>query len=422
MILKWLGALLFFLMMATPFEFYAIKIFIMIVLVSYRLYVIVRKRKLDLSRSVFFWFIIFILFGLLFSLWSLMFSFSNIEFVLKILPVYFVWPLFYMLLVPYLLNLSIVGMLNKMMVYASIFISSYLTLSFLSVIGLLPIPFELFSLAKPILGRSESVEVQLFMPAVTSLLFLNPFLFSSLLLGVYKKYNISQGLMLFAFFVTTVAVIVTGRRSLMLNVLLAPIILLILLKLSKIKLDVKTKKALKKFIVSLVFGGIILYGYLVYSGLVDLGVFWDFFISGFDFSSDGKDAASSGIRGEQFTAMIQSWLDYPILGTGLASPSEYVIRSEETPWMYELSYLAWLFQTGIIGFTVIMSLFAWLFVKGISVIRKNNKFSYMLPIFVGCFTFLVGCASNPYLQAFDHMWAVFLPVGLINYCNKNQNI
>jgi hypothetical protein len=66
-------------------------------------------------------------------------------------------------------------------------------------------------------------------------------------------------------------------------------------------------------------------------------------------------------------------------------------------------------------------LIGWLFIKAILLVRKSSHFSFITPVFIGCFCFLVGCASNPYLQAFDHLWAIFLPVALINYCNKNQS-
>jgi hypothetical protein len=419
MTLKYLGAILFFLMMATPFELYAVKIFIMVLLVVYRIYLILIRRRLDLSKSVFLWFMILISFGLFFSFWSLLSPYSNIGFVFKILPVYFVWPLFYMLLVPFLLDVSVLNLLNRTMVYASIFISGYLILAFLSLIGLLPISFQSFTLVKPILGRSESVEAQLFMPAVTSLLFLNPFLLSSLLLGFHKKYEIPQTLVFLAFIGTTIAIIVTGRRSLMLNIILALPVLYFFLKFSRIKLVKTEKKLIKKITLFLVTVGVILFGYMSYYGLVDLGAFWNFFVSGFDFSSGGSDIGSE-LRGEQFGGLIQSWKDFPFLGSGLASQSEYVLRNADAPWMYELSYFAWLFQTGIIGFITIISLLIWLFLKSILIIRKDNQFVYIIPALVGCFAFLVGCISNPYLQAFDHMWAIFLPAGLINYCIKKR--
>lgn len=415
---KYFGIILFFLMMSTPFEFYGVKIFIMILLFLHRIFIIIKKQKLELSKSIFYWFVTLIFFGFFFSFWSLFFPYSNINNVLKVLPVYFIWPIFYMLLIPYLLDEELIIILNKTMVMASLFISFYLILAFLSLVGLLPINFDNFTLVKPILGRSESVEAQLFMPAVTALLFLNPFLLTSILLSSHKKIGMPSIVVFCSFILTTIAILVTGRRSLMLNVLISPIIIWFFFRFAHVKLMPKERKKIVKILILLAFVGVCTLTYIAYTGLVDLGEFWSFFIKGFDLSSNSDDVGSSE-RGGQVSLMLKSWMDNPVLGSGLASSSEYVIRSESSPWMYELSYLALLFQTGIVGIVIYFSLLVWLFIKAIIIVRKNNYYSYIIPVFIGCFCFLVGCASNPYLQAFDHMWAIFLPAGLINYCNKN---
>lgn len=414
MFLKALAALLFFLMLVAPFECYAIKITIIILLVIYRFFLIVKSGTIGISHSVFLWFLSLLFFGLFFSLWSLIHPFSNTASVLRVLPVYIVWPLVYLLLLPYLKNESIFNLLVKTMVLASFFISIYLIFAFFSLLGWMPISFDFFTLAKPILGRTESTEVQLFMPAVTSLLFLSPFLFTSLILGLHKKFKISRYVLLFGFLLTAIAILLTGRRSLLFNLLLSPVLIFFILNFGRVKLKVKEKKYILRFGMIICVIGVLLGVYLNSSDLVDLSVFWDFFLSGFDLRSNGSDDGSS-IRGRQFSLLIKSWSDHPVLGSGLASQSQYIVRNTDAPWAYELSYMAWLFQTGIIGFTFYMSLLLWVFIKSIRIIKRSFEAVYLIPVLVGFGSFLIGCASNPYLQAYDHMWVLFLPVAIINY-------
>lgn len=412
---KGMGAVLFFLMLVAPFECYVEKITLMVFLVGYQVLRLLFKNEFEISLPVLTWFSVFVLFGVFFSLWAFIFPFNSPQFILKSMPVNIVWPIIYLFFIKYLVNPDNISLLNRIMVIAAIFISIYLILAALSFIGIIPISPSAFTLATPDIGRSESTEVQMSMAAITSLMFLNPFLLTNLLLGTYKRDGISLFFTSVAFLLTILGVLVSGRRTLILNILIIPFVIYLFLKLSKVTLG----RAQKKYIYRLTFGLIIiillLFAYLIYFNLVDFIGYWDFFVSGFDFDTNGRDLGSS-IRGQQFHSMLQSWIDYPILGTGFGSASLYVIRSQETPWVYELSYMTLLFQTGIVGFIIYMSLLGWLFLKCILLVRKRPDFAFIIPSFMGCFCFLIGNASNPYLIAFDHMWAIFLPAGLINYC------
>ena len=39
---------------------------------------------------------------------------------------------------------------------------------------------------------------------------------------------------------------------------------------------------------------------------------------------------------------------------------------------------------------------------------------YLAPVLVGMVSFLMGNAADPYLEKFDYMWVIFLPLGFIN--------
>ena len=401
-------------MMVAPFDFYEVKISILVLILIHKLIFTLKSRTLGLSSPVFFWFCGIICFGLFFTFWSLLFPYSTINGVLKILPVYVLWPFVYLLIIPYLMDERVFILINNTMVYGALFISIYLILSFLSIIGLVPIPFDKFTLVKPILGRSESSEVQMFMPAVTSLLFLNPFLLSNLLFGITKKNHLGKLWIFMAFLLSTIAIFISGRRSLVLNILISPIVLFVFIKLSRVELSKQERKMILKVMLILLISGSVLLSMLSFLELIDFNSVWEFFVEGFDLRSSGNDESSS-LRGDQLHLLTQSWKDYPVFGSGLASHSQYIVRSEDMPWMYELSFMAWLFQTGIIGLLIFLSLLMWVFIKSIMIIKNNSNRSFLIPFLVGSLCFLVGCTSNPYLQAFDHLWAIYLPVGMLNY-------
>ena len=106
----------------------------------------------------------------------------------------------------------------------------------------------------------------------------------------------------------------------------------------------------------------------------------------------------------------------PILGAGHGAPAFGSIRSEERPWLYELYYLALLYQTGLVGFTAYAAGIFWIYWMGVRVIRAGGQLSaLMVACLVGMSSFLIANATNPYLAGLDGMWAIFLPLALINF-------
>lgn len=66
--------------------------------------------------------------------------------------------------------------------------------------------------------------------------------------------------------------------------------------------------------------------------------------------------ASDDLRFEQVTALTESILDNPWLGRGLGAHVE-LIRSEGSPWIYELSMLALYMKIGLLGLIVLLVVF-----------------------------------------------------------------
>lgn len=120
-----------------------------------------------------------------------------------------------------------------------------------------------------------------------------------------------------------------------------------------------------------------------------------------------QDLPGPQARTSQFSALVSGWLENPIFGAGHGT-SVRVIRSNEQPYAYELSYLALLFHTGLVGFLLYASGVIWIFYNGVRLIQSGDELAKRgLPVYVGTACFLIANATNPYLEKFDYMWVIF---------------
>lgn len=118
----------------------------------------------------------------------------------------------------------------------------------------------------------------------------------------------------------------------------------------------------------------------------------------------------------QFLALLEGWEEQPYFWWGHGTGTSKVVRSVEQPWAYELTYVALLFHTGIIGIFLYASGIAWMYWKGIQMIRTGLVLGmYMVPLPVAKSCFLIANGTNPYLEKYDYLWIVFLPPAYINY-------
>ena len=202
--------------------------------------------------------------------------------------------------------------------------------------------------------------------------------------------------------------LVSGRRGLMLSVLLAPLLVLLLCRSHRqvAKLTVAGIAIAIVFVVEVrVIGenfGVTLPG-IVRS-----------VVSGFEFQSSVDAGASPRLA--QFEELAGEFYEHPVLGAGLGAVAPGVIRSYGMPWSYELSYSALLFQTGLLGAGIYLGLIVWIYWAGLRVVRRTP---FLAPIMsahlAGLTGILITNATNPILMRFDGLWAVFLPLGVINY-------
>lgn len=134
-------------------------------------------------------------------------------------------------------------------------------------------------------------------------------------------------------------------------------------------------------------------------------------------SSDSKLPVDGdvAVRREQAGRLLAAWSDAPLLGRGFGAVLQNYQRSDERPWNFELQYHLLLFQTGLVGLLVVAAMVLTV-VQGLRAAASAFPalLSSLLVTATGGLAMLIANATNPYLQAPGHMWAVYLPLAVAN--------
>lgn len=137
-------------------------------------------------------------------------------------------------------------------------------------------------------------------------------------------------------------------------------------------------------------GGVFLLLFLITSSSID-------FYSGFEGRFVGVDAEVSDFyRYEQVLVFSQEIPKAYILGNGLGAYINGFIRSESFPFLYELEYLAILYQFGFLGLSYLVILYMSVF---LSIPLRGLDARYKILIITNFLFFLIRPAFNPMLLA-----------------------
>jgi hypothetical protein len=405
----WLAYLLFFLMLFVPTAYQAVKAPMLVIVVLMVAAGALATGKLRLHPAVLLWTVFMACVGLVFMIRGLL---GDAPGAIRVGTVYVVWPLVYTVLVAGASRWLVLRGLARTMVVATLAIAAYCVSYILHVVGLLPSFLYLPLDQGQLIGLYHGY-IELSLYNLSSLLFLVPFL-----IAVLMTWSDRASLPASRFWLGTalvaggVVVLLSGRRALLLVVSLAPLFTLAARQL----LPQEDRQSSRRVMLGTVAGaGVALLALVIYLNAVygfNLGTVWRMFLQGFDF---GRDVSATA-RSSQFVALMTEWANAPLLGAGHGASAAGSVRSVEQPWAYELSYAALLFHTGLIGFIAYTSAVVWVYAEAIRVIRDGGaRASYMLAVLVGLTCFLIGDATNPYLEKYDLMWVIFLPVALINH-------
>lgn len=346
--------------------------------------------------------------GLLYSLYGVL---NGAPGAIRVLSIYFLWPWVYLLLTAFLSHDRSVELLFKTLIASLILITFYSLLALGVIAGFIPesLYFELDQ------GQSFGFYdgfVEYNMYSISSLIFLIPLAMHF----YYIKLKLSHRKYMYLWFVLILASIVlaflTGRRAMLLVVMIVPVIILaeyfLFSGLKDLRAKIRNLSLSPRYYFLSIFVFLSAFGLLDYLGF-NLNKVLTMFSDGFDFESEGG-TESTQARTLQFFSLINGWINTSILfGAGNGATAD-VVRSTEMAWAYELTYVYLLFSTGLVGF---LFYFGW-FGYGLLRIRQSLKRRpdlklYVLPMMTGVFALAIAAASNPYFGKFDYLWIVMLP-------------
>jgi len=239
---------------------------------------------------------------------------------------------------------------------------------------------------------------------IVSIIFLLPFFISALLFPRSRR----SALVLTPLVLLLLAVaILSGRRALLLTMVLGPAIAFIVTYRRHPRLE--KRKGSRRWWIPLAVILVALLWLYVAANLVGIRYYEGVISSIFDFTEN----QSNLIRVYQYRSLIDGIFNAPFLGHGAGAAASY-ISSYKWPWMYELYYIAFIFQYGIVGFFIYALGIAYLCWQLICSVRQNGRASFEYYLLSGFIAFMIANATNPYLSTFDYMWIIFIPYAIAN--------
>lgn len=212
------------------------------------------------------------------------------------------------------------------------------------------------------------------------------------------------------------AAMVGGRRAIVLTLLLIPLVLWVLGRTIKNK----ARTGPRTYPPGLVVGGLVGFAVLApfvpsiithpaITGVVDSVSYY--------FTGTAQTLADDeAIRADQIEGLVAYWATSPVIGHGLGALVPGMVRSDRQPWQFEAQYAVLLMQVGIVGMLIVAALIAVLIYATMKAVSSRPSMRPTLIVtMVGGISMLIANATNPYLQAPAHHWAIFLPLAVINY-------
>lgn len=205
--------------------------------------------------------------------------------------------------------------------------------------------------------------------------------------------------------------VLSGRRALWIALAITPAIIVAMAALAgqSKHLRWRVRTIVSGYLLAATFG---LVAAFALTGLADLEVL-EYLRSAFD-DEDERTIQ----KGFLFAAFEQR----PFFGSGFGGVAGYV-RSDEMPWMYELTYHQMLFNFGIVGCVLLLLVFVTYAAMACRSLQRFPDGARMrLGMLVGFLCILVGVYSNPYLHFFDSMLFIMFFVSLARDTAPRQRV
>lgn len=237
--------------------------------------------------------------------------------------------------------------------------------------------------------------------------FIVPYLLSRVIIETEK----SRKMLLVCLAIAMLAATLASRRMVLAVFFVAPVIAYVFSALAG-----RTESNIKARVV----------GFYLIATIACLGTYWvvsslvpamgEGFVSRvFDILKN--DAESE--RQIQHAALLKGFEETYIWGSGFGGLTD-VIRSDERPWTYELTYSRMLFNSGVIGIVFLATFYIYYVLAVIKKIRYSIHGNIYIPLMVGFFSVLIASASNPYLSSFDFVFALSIIPLILNSREPNE--
>ena len=402
----------FFLIIFAPFHYYEIKIPLLVSFIILSFIKLLHLKISSITQEI----ILLTLFYVFIGSFYLLYGMPNAEdnSFIYILLLYVIYPFIYLTLIIGIDKNIIILLLNTL-VFAGFILSLYLIIVVLMFNNVIPFSETFLHLGyiSNIAIKNGAVEIQT--TSLSSLVFIFPFVIALLFLPDTKFVFFNKKSLALIALVIFIASILSLRRALILTNILSFITLLFFVIFLRKKILLKFIKTFLKYFLIIILATFISI-YLFYKNQRNI----------FDINPRKileevitLDENSDTERIMQFYYFQKLINERPFLGYGFGVKNPYIIRDNEKKWRYELSYLALAFHTGFIGLVLYAIGVLWIYIKGFKIIKKNNNSSIiMIALLNGITAMLIAYSSNPYLNAFDILWVLFLPIAYINLSYK----
>lgn len=231
------------------------------------------------------------------------------------------------------------------------------------------------------------------------------FIIPYLLGRVILEQSSSRRLLSFGLVIAVVSALLASRRIVLLLLVLAPLVTYVVAVFAGER-DKKTRRQVLAFYSILIIITVSSYwlATLTSPALVEgfLGRVLDIFKN--DPESD---------RQLQHRGLIEGFTNQYLVGSGFGGMID-VIRSDERPWTFELTYSRLLFNSGLLGIVLLGSFFTYYVFLGIKKIKSSRHKKVYVPLMVGFVSVLIASASNPYLSSFDFLFALSIIPLILN--------
>ncbi|WP_439589604.1 hypothetical protein [Hydrogenophaga sp.] len=234
------------------------------------------------------------------------------------------------------------------------------------------------------------------------LTFIVPYLLSRVLLG---ERNERQAWLLLGLAVAVVSAVLASRRVVLVLLVLTPLLAFALTVLAGHARQHHLRRFVQFYSFPLLvagFGGLM----VVYGG-------FDFFdgFAGRVAAAFNTDADAP--RPQQHVALMAAFADSYFWGSGFGGLTS-VVRSDERPWTFELTYSRLLFNAGLLGMGILLLFFCTYLYLTLRKIRRSAHTSIQVSLLTGFLTVLIAAASNPYLSSFDFLFALSIIPLILN--------